>query len=136
MKIREFQLKDTNQVITLVKETCLYHKPWDNRKNYAKKKKFSPDLMLVAEENGKIIGFVMAHYDGWFSYMGHLAVSKEHQGKGIGSILADEMERRMKKKGAKNIYILAALKNKKSIEFFKKRGYYTDTKCWTMGKFV
>ncbi len=136
MKIREFKLSDANQVMALLKRSNLYHKPWDNRKNYAQKKKISPDLMLVAEENEKIIGFIMGHYDGWNAMLHRLAISKEHQGKGMGSMLADEMEKRLKKKGARNIYILAALKNKKSIKFFRKRGYYTDTKCWTMGKFV
>ena len=136
MKIREFQPRDINQVISLLKESKLYHKPWDNQKNYIKKKKTDPDLMLVAEEDNKIVGFVLGQYDGWGPMIWRLAVSKAKQNKGIGTMLANQIEKRLKNKGARNIYVLATLNNKKSMEFFKKRRYYTDTKCWTMGKVV
>lgn len=59
MKIREFQLKGTNHVIKLVKEAGLYHKPYDNKKNFMKKKRLNPDLILVAEENKNVAGFIL-----------------------------------------------------------------------------
>ena len=102
MNIRKFETKDTNQVINLLKESNLFHKP----------------------------------YDGWSALMWRLAVSKEYRSGGIGTALAGQMERILKKKVARNIYVVIGQNNRKSIEFFKNHGYYLDTKCWTAGKFV
>ncbi len=43
-KIRGFEIEDSEQVIKLLDKSGLYHKPWDNERNYMEKKKISKFL--------------------------------------------------------------------------------------------
>ena len=48
-----------------------------------------PDLFLVAEEDGQIIGTVIGGYDGRRGLLYHLAVAASFRGRGIGSRLME-----------------------------------------------
>jgi GNAT superfamily N-acetyltransferase len=50
-----------------------------------------PDLFLVAEADGAIIGSVIGGYDGRRGLVYHLAVASEFRDRGIGSRLMDEL---------------------------------------------
>src|SRR5919108_1309947 len=51
-----------------------------------------PDLFLVAEADGAIIGSVIGGYDGRRGLVYHLAVAPDFRGIGIGSRLMEEVE--------------------------------------------
>ena len=48
-----------------------------------------PDLFLIAELKGEIIGAVIGGYDGRRALVYHLAVSNEHRKHGIGKALME-----------------------------------------------
>jgi ribosomal protein S18 acetylase RimI-like enzyme len=64
------------------------------------------ELLLVAEHDGRIIGTVMGGWDGWRANIYRLAVMPEYRRQGIGRALVEEIEYRLKQKGAKKISIL------------------------------
>ena len=47
----------------------------------------NPDMSLVAEADGKIIGAVLCGHDGRRGYLHHLAIAAEFRGQGIGQRL-------------------------------------------------
>ena len=53
-----------------------------------------PDLFLIAEADGAIIGSVIGGFDGRRGLIYHLAVAASFRGLGIGSRLMDEVEAR------------------------------------------
>lgn len=131
-KIRNFEVEDSVQVIELLKGCGLCHEPWDNRENYEEKKKRDPDLMLVAEANSNVVGFVLGQYDGWGPMIWRLTVKEDYRNKSVGTKLLEEITARLKARGAKSIYALVGDKNEYK-NWWEKQGWYFDTKCWTIG---
>jgi len=82
-----------------------------------------PDLFLVAEANGRIIGSVLGGFDGRRGLIYHLAVASEFRKLGIGSQLMDELETRMRTKGCLKSYLLVTVDNPEAEEYYKQRGW-------------
>ena len=49
----------------------------------------NPETCFVAEEGGALIGAVLCGNDGRRGYINHLAVAREHQGRGLGRALVN-----------------------------------------------
>lgn len=74
MHIRPFRSEDTDAVVDLWEAAGLT-RPWnDPRKDIARKLTVQPELFVVAEdETGRILGTIMAGYDGHRGWMNYLA---------------------------------------------------------------
>lgn len=95
----------------------------DEPAEIVKKLKRDPDLFLIAERGGKIIGTVLGGFDGRRGVMYHLAVTPEHRQQGIASALVDELETRLRAKGCIRYYLLVTLDNESAIHFYEARGW-------------
>ncbi len=84
-----------------------------------KKLKRDADLFLVAEVEGRIVGAVLGGFDGRRGMMYHLAVDQDHRRQGIGEILMDELERRLRGKGCIRYYLLVTKDNEIAIQFYE-----------------
>jgi ribosomal protein S18 acetylase RimI-like enzyme len=82
-----------------------------------------PDLFLVAEANGCIIGSVIGGYDGRRGLVYHLAVSSEFRGLGVGSRLMNELESRLRAKGCLKCYLLVTADNPEAEIYYQHRGW-------------
>lgn len=83
------------------------------------------DLMLVAEEDKKIIGFLMCivHQPTESAIIESIYVGKKHRRKGIGRILVEECFARLRKRGIEYLYAEINHQNKETIEFFDSTGF-------------
>jgi len=88
-----------------------------------KKLQRDPDLFLVAETESRIIGSVLGGYDGRRGLVYHLAVALAYRQNGIGALLMEELERRLRARGCLKCYLLVTLDNQDSIHFYEKRGW-------------
>jgi ribosomal protein S18 acetylase RimI-like enzyme len=95
----------------------------DTLQEIAKKLQRDPDLFLVAEAGGKLIGTVIGGYDGRRGLVYHLAVDKTCREQGIGTALMDELERRLKTKGCLKTYLLVVPGNEEAALFYERRGW-------------
>jgi ribosomal protein S18 acetylase RimI-like enzyme len=95
----------------------------DTPEEIQKKIARDPDLFLVAEENGRIIGTVIGGYDGRRGLLYHLAVNAPFRGRGIGSRLMDEIEARLRAKGCLRCYLMVLVDNEEAMRYYKKRGW-------------
>jgi len=136
MQIHEFQIDEYDKVLELWKTTGLVLRPGDDLEGIKIKLQRDPDLFLVAEENHEIIGTVMGAWDGRRGWINHLAVKPDHQRKGIGSALIQELEGRLIAKGAKKVNAQVYQWNAKSIEFFKAVGYEVHSDLVMIGKYL
>jgi ribosomal-protein-alanine N-acetyltransferase len=93
-----------------------------------------PETFLVAESNGKIIGYIMCRIEtGIPSFKifgitrkGHvisIAVLPEHQKKGVGFALIQEATQAMVGYNAKECYLEVRTSNLPAIELYKKLGF-------------
>ena len=126
MKIRPFEIKDEEQVIALWKE-CKLVVPWnDPKKDIQRKLKVNPELFLVGELDGEIVGSIMGGYEGHRGWVNYLAVSPSHQKKGLGRQLMEAVEIKLREIGCPKINLQVRETNLEVIEFYKAIGYDLD----------
>jgi ribosomal protein S18 acetylase RimI-like enzyme len=133
MKIRAYASADEPAVIDLW-QRCGLTRAWnDPKKDIQRKLAVRPDLFLVVEEEGAIVGSAMAGYEGHRGWVNYLAVSPGRQRKGIARALMAEVERLLLAEGCPKINLQIRTSNAGAIEFYRKLGYSLDETV-SMGK--
>ena len=84
---------------------------------------FSPDLVLVAETDGRIAGTIIGGWDGWRAQIARLATDPALRRAGIARRLVEEIERRLYAKGARRIYALVDGRSPPAMPFWESAGY-------------
>ncbi len=69
--------------------------PQRNEHNLERKIQKDPDLVCVAESDGRIIGTIIGGFDEWWAWIYRVAVHPEHQRKGVASHLFSEIHQRL-----------------------------------------
>jgi len=95
----------------------------DEPEEILKKLERDPDLFMVAEIDGRIVGAVLGGFDGRRGMMYHLAVAHEYRHRGIAAALMSELEIKLRAKGCIRYYLLVTQDNDKAIQFYEARGW-------------
>ncbi len=95
----------------------------DQPEEIRKKLQRDPDLFLLAEDEGRLIGAVMGGFDGRRGMVYHLAVDGGHRSVGVGRMLMAELERRLKAKGCLKCYLLVTRDNPEALAFYDRLGW-------------
>lgn len=87
-----------------------------------------PDLALVLEEDGKVIGAISGDVEGGktAASMGSIediVVLEEHRGKGYGSRLLEELLRRFRARGIRRVRLGVHYRCGASLAFYYKHGF-------------
>jgi ribosomal protein S18 acetylase RimI-like enzyme len=88
-----------------------------------KKLQRDPDLFLVAEWEGRLVGAVLGGFDGRRAIVYHLAVEQAARGQGIGAALMAELEKRLRQKGCRKAYLLVTYDNDGAKDFYRTQGW-------------
>jgi ribosomal protein S18 acetylase RimI-like enzyme len=124
--IRAFHEEDTEAVVALW-EACELTRPWnDPRKDIARKLRVQREWFLVAEEDGRIVGSVMAGYDGHRGWVNYLAVDPSQRRSGLGRELMAEVERLLAEAGCPKINLQVRGTNEAALGFYERIGYTRD----------
>ena len=134
MQIRNYADADFPQLEQLLKDAGIYYGPLDKRDILRKKIEHDPESIIVAEDNGKIIGTVFIIYDPWNSFVYHLGVHPDYRGQGLGNKLMDSAEGIFKTRGMNRPTLFIEEENQKAVEFYKKRGWFVLYKVFCMEK--
>lgn len=126
LSIRTFESADQEAVVRLWNDCGLVVPPNDPLQDIARKIRFQKDLFLVALRRGKIVGTVMAGYEGRRGWINYLAVSPAWQRKGIGRRLMQEAESRLLALGCPKVNLLVRTANSGVVEFYRKLGFSGD----------
>ena len=126
MKIRPYNEADEEAVIALWR-ACDLVRPWnDPRKDIARKLRVNREWFLVAEEEGRIVGGVMAGYEGHRGWINYLAVEPGRRQGGRGRALMDEAERLLRAAGCPKINLQVRAGNAEVIAFYRRLGFAVD----------
>ena len=137
VQIREFRFpSDYEQVIELWRsiEKGVHLGRSDTLVEIGKKLNRDPDLFLVAESEGTIIGAVIGGFDGRRGLIYHLAVDASFRGQGIGSELMNEVESRLRAKGCLKCYLLVTVDNIEVADYYIHRGWQPMDQVQLYGK--
>lgn len=123
VQIRTFADEDADAVTALWREAGLT-RPWnDPREDIRRMRAVWPDLLLVAEDEGRVVGSVMAGYDGHRGWLYYLASAPDRRGQGIGGALVSEAERRLIALGCPKVQLMVRPGNEIVFAFYDRAGY-------------
>lgn len=83
----------------------------------------NPGLSLIAEQDDKLVGVILAGHDGRRGYLHHLAVSPNNRRQGIGKLMADTCLKRLKDAGILKCHILIFNNNASGLKFWESIGW-------------
>jgi len=106
----------------------------DTLAEIGKKLERDPDLFLVAESAGRIVGSVIGGFDGRRGMIYHLAVGSTFRGQGVGSHLMAELESRLRTKGCLKCYLLVTVDNLEVEDYYLQRGWQQMDHVHIFGK--
>ncbi len=121
--IREARPGDFDVIIRLW-ESIDRHTGLPDRREYLETfHAFSPELFLVAEAEGRIVGTVIGGWDGWRANIARLSTHPDLRRKGVAMALVQEIERRLQAKGARRVYALVDRRSPPAEPFWEAAGY-------------
>ena len=124
--IRSYRPGDREAVVSLW-SICELTRPWnDPNRDIDRKLARDAENLLVLEEDGELIGSVMVGYEGHRGWVNYLAVHPDHQRQGLGRLLMDEAERRLRDLGCAKVNLQVRASNETAREFYRQIGYTVD----------
>jgi len=126
LKIRPYAGADEFAVITVWESCGLVRPQNDPRKDIARKLRVNPEWFMVAESAGKIVGAVMAGYEGHRGWINYLAVAPVERKKGVGRALMMEAERVLRAAGCPKINLQVRPDNPAVIAFYERIGFSVE----------
>ncbi|MGX5696419.1 GNAT family acetyltransferase [Agromyces soli] len=126
ISIRPFAVADTEAVVALWSESGLV-KPWnDPYLDIERKLAVQPELFLVAEAGGTVVGTAMVGYEGHRGWVNYLAVDPSLRGGGLGRRLMAEAERLLVERGCPKLNLQVRTTNTEVLAFYERLGYVAD----------
>jgi len=134
-EIRQMEIDDVSAVYHLgeqlftSEEFPILYRTWDA---YEVTDHFTsdPDYCLVAEADGKIVGFILANTiekegTAWkkYGYVSWIGVDEEYQRSNLGQRLYRRLEDRLEEDGVRMVIADTDAENEKAIGFFKALGF-------------
>ncbi|QAY79696.1 GNAT family acetyltransferase [Sphingosinicella sp. BN140058] len=134
MAITHYQDHHFNGVDSLWQE-AFPNDPPHNRAEIAIPAKLAvqPELFLVAEDAGNVVGTVMAGYDGHRGWLYSVAVRLSHRGTGVASEMISAAEIRLAALGCTKVNLQVRAENEAVAHFYARLGYESEPRI-SMGK--
>ncbi|MEU5097586.1 GNAT family N-acetyltransferase [Streptomyces sp. NPDC020996] len=82
-----------------------------------------PGALLLAEQDGELVGTVIAGFDGWRCHLYRLAVHPERRRRGIGSALLAAAEERFVRLGGRRGDAMVLTRNERAAHAWRAAGY-------------
>jgi ribosomal protein S18 acetylase RimI-like enzyme len=135
-RIRPFDLRDYDAVYALWRDAGagVSLRPSDRREEIEKKLARDPDLFLVAEADGQVVGVILGAWDGRRGWLHHLAVSQAHRQRGIATALIRAVEAGLRAKGCLKVNLLVSRTNQAALGLYASLGYDEMDAFVPMGK--
>jgi len=130
IKIRPLSKEDLEAIVEIDAKVL-----GENRKEYWEKKLQMMDdkasqVSLVAEVQGKVLGFILGDISGWefgvpdtIGWIDTIGVDPAYQKKGLATALAHELIKRLKAIGVRTIYTLVSWNDWDLLQFFHAMGF-------------
>ena len=118
-----YDSKYQKAVIDLWRKCGLIVPQNDPVEDIQKKLVFQPELFFIASLKNKVIGSVMAGYDGHRGWLYYLAVLPEYQKKGYGRQLVEKAVSELRKLGCLKANLQVRTDNASVVDFYKHLGF-------------
>jgi len=126
LTIRPFMPEDQEAVIALWEDCRLVVPQNDPVRDISAKVRFQPDLFMVALLDPRVVGTIMAGYDGHRGWINYLAVATDLRCQGIGRALMSAAEAALQVLGCPKINLQVRRTNLAVIAFYRALGFRED----------
>ncbi len=136
MEIRPYLESDEVAVAGLWREVFPDAPPWNRPETDIRRKlAVQRELFLVATLDGKLVGTVLAGYDGHRGWVHYVAVSPRHRRQGIAMALMNRVERELVRRGCPKLNLQVRAAHDGVVSFYEKLGYEVEERV-SMGKLL
>ena len=129
-KIRAMKYDDLDAIVDIDTKVLGRSRPeyWQMKLELSEKR--SPLASLIAEVEGKVVGFIMGDASGWeygvpesVGWIDTIGVHPDHQKKGVARALMSEMTDNLKKVGVNTVYTFVNWRDWGLLQFFDRMGF-------------
>ncbi len=139
---RKATIKDLKELQAFHKRLSLFEAQFTNefnlgwaygekgRKYFEKLLKGRNAFALIAQEGGKMIGYAAASVKkttfrrrNKLAVLDNLFIADDYRGKGVGTMLVKEIEKKLKERKVPRLQLFAVRANERAIDFYKKNGF-------------
>ncbi len=88
---------------------------------------FDAELFILARDGDRLIGTVIAAWDGWRANFNRLAVDPDYRRHGLGRELVVRAEKLLKQRGAIRVNAAVLTDSEQAADFWRSLGYTPNT---------
>lgn len=101
----------------------------------AEKERFQPGLVFVAEINGRLVGTIIAGYDGYRGWLNGVAVHPDYQRRGIAREMVHHAIAKLQSLGCLKVNLQIRDGNEAVVAFYETLGFDVEQRI-SMGKLI
>ena len=124
--IRPARADEAETVLALWREANAVESVTDDASSVRELIGRDPGSLLVAEMDGRVVGTLVATWDGWRGHFYRLAVRPDVRHRGVATDLVREGERRLRNLGARRLSALVMKESEEAAGFWRAAGYEHD----------
>ena len=121
--IRTVRPEEITDMIGVYRKCGIYTEAISNENAIRRGYEKNPDLFVVAEEDGRIVGTVQGQSNSIIGMIWKLGVLPDYRRRGIGKVLLKEMMKRLRDDGCVGANLLLRHDNMDVAEFYEKLGW-------------
>jgi ribosomal protein S18 acetylase RimI-like enzyme len=132
--VRPYLHEDNYALIELWK-ICFPNDPSCNNPADVIRRKLTvqPELLMVCLADGRLVGSVLAGFDGFRGWVNRVATHPEYQRQGIASLLMQNAENALAAMGCPKLNLQVRAGNAAVVEFYENAGYTIEDRI-SLGK--
>ena len=108
----------------------------DSLEGFAKYLRRNPTTSFVAEDDGRIIGTILAGHDGRRGIFHHVSVLSEYQKQGVGKMLVDSAAEALRKEGINKVLLVVFKHNENGNAFWEHMGFTVREDLYYRNKYI
>ena len=133
-EIRSYGSDDEQEVIALWQEVFPDEPSWNRPEDVILRKlSVQADLFYVANLDNRVVGTIIAGYDGVRGWIHKLAVHPAYRRKGLASELLRQAETGLRALGCPKLNLQVRASNVDAVQFYKSLGYHVEARA-SLGK--
>jgi ribosomal protein S18 acetylase RimI-like enzyme len=121
--IRLAEVDDARSVLALWHDAEIEPSHTDDVKSLVQLIEHDPKALIVAEADGRIVGSVVAAWDGWRGSIYRLAIAPRDRRRGLGRRLVREAEERLAEAGATRLQAVVVESDLQATGFWRASGW-------------
>jgi ribosomal protein S18 acetylase RimI-like enzyme len=128
MRVRAYAAEEAQALLDLWAAAEATPSPTDTLDDLGRVERNPHARCFVAEVDGRLVGSIIATFDGWRGYVYRLAVHPEHRRRGIARALVAAAEATFAEWGARRVTALVEREHPWAVAFWTAVGYADDAR--------